>query len=164
LVPDDANLRHLNVRICEQGIGAAAWDFPVVAHGPLGQIVKDAKTQFFWPIYSAIVHEVQLVGCQPMMGEERDFAPSSSAYGWKKLISSGSQQNLGQSGDDHHTSRVMESEERGLLDTSRERRVALECISSKSLCKQRALSVLPMSEKRDQISDDLHKALSRDPA
>jgi hypothetical protein len=58
----------------------------------------------------------------------------------------------------------MESEERGLLDTSRERRVTLECISSKSLCEQRAFSVLPMSEKRNQISDDLHKALSRDPA
>jgi hypothetical protein len=84
--------------------------------------MKDAKTQFFWPIYSAVVHELQLVGCQPMMGEERNSAPFSSAYGWKKSISSGSQQNLGQSGDDHHTSRVMESEERGLLDTSRERR------------------------------------------
>jgi hypothetical protein len=161
---DDANLRHLNVRICEQGIGAAAWDFPVVAHGPLGQVLKDATTQFFWPIYSAIVHELQLVGCQPMMGEDRNSAAFSSAYGWKESISSRSQQNLGQCGDDHHTSRVVESEERRLLDTSRERRVALECISSKSLCKQRAFSVLPMSEKRNQISDDLHKALSRDPA
>jgi hypothetical protein len=78
---DDANLRHLNVRICEQGIGAAARDFPIVAHGPLGQILKDATKQFFWPIYSAIVHELQLVGCQPMMGEERNSAPFSSAYG-----------------------------------------------------------------------------------
>ena len=58
----------------------------------------------------------------------------------------------------------MESEERRLLDTSRERRVALECISSKSLCEHWALSVLPMREKRNQISDDLHEALSRDPA
>jgi hypothetical protein len=30
----DANLRHLNVRICEQGIGAGAREFPIVAHGP----------------------------------------------------------------------------------------------------------------------------------
>jgi hypothetical protein len=81
LALDDANLRHLNVRICEQGIGAAAWDFPIVAHSPLGQIMKDAKTQFFWPIYSAIVHELQLVGCQPMMEEERNSPPFSSAYG-----------------------------------------------------------------------------------
>ena len=62
------------------------------------------------------------------------------------------------------TRRVVESEERRLLDTSRERRVALECISSKSHCKQRAFSVLPMREKRNQISDDLHKDLSRNPA
>jgi hypothetical protein len=119
LALDDANLWHLNVRICEQGIGAAAWDFPIVAHGPLGQVLKDSTTQFFWPIYSSIVHELQLVGRQPMMGEERYSAPFSSAYGWKKSISSGSQQNLGQCGDDHDTSRVVESEERRLLDTSR---------------------------------------------
>jgi len=75
-------------------------------------------------------------------------------------LAPGSQQNLGQRGDDHHTSRVVESEQRRLLDTSREGRVALECISSESLCKQRAFSVLPMSEKRNQISDDLHKVLS----
>jgi hypothetical protein len=109
------------------------------------------------------VHELQFVGCQPVMGEERNSAPFS-ACGWKESISSGSQQYLGQCGDDHHTSRVVESEERRLLDTSRERRVALECISSKSHCKQRAFSVLPMREKRNQISDDLHKDLSRNPA
>ena len=107
------------MRVCEQGIGAGAWEFPIVAHGPLGQVLKDAATQFFWPIYSVIVHELQLVGRQPMMGEERYSAPFSSAYGWKKSISSRSQQNLGQCGDDHHTSRVVESEERRLLDTSR---------------------------------------------
>ena len=83
------------MRICEQGIVAAAWDFPIVAHGPLGQVVKDATTHFFWPIYSAIVHELQLVGCQPMMGQERNSAPFSSAYGWKESISSESQQDLG---------------------------------------------------------------------
>ena len=115
-------------------MGAAAWDFAIIAHVPLGQVLKGATTQFFWPIYSAIMHELQLVGCQPMMGEERNSARFSSAYGWKESISSGSQQNLGQCGDDHHTNRVMESEERRLLDSSRERRVALECISSESLC------------------------------
>ncbi len=107
------------MRICEQGIGAAAWDFPIVAHGPLGQVLKDATTQFFWPIYISIVHELQLVGRQPMMGEERYSAPFRRAYGWKKSISSGSQQYLGQCGDDYDTSRVVESEERRLLDTPR---------------------------------------------
>jgi hypothetical protein len=86
---------------------------------PLGQVLKDATTQFFWPICSAIVQELQLIGCQPMMGEERKSAPFSSAYGWKESISSGSQQNLGQCGDDHHTRRVVESEERRLLDAPR---------------------------------------------
>jgi hypothetical protein len=37
LALDDANLRHLNVRICEQGIGAAPWDFPIFAHSPSGK-------------------------------------------------------------------------------------------------------------------------------
>jgi hypothetical protein len=46
---------------------------------PLGQVLKDAATQFFWPIYSAIVQELQLIGCQPMMGEERKSARFSSA-------------------------------------------------------------------------------------
>jgi hypothetical protein len=40
-------------------------EFPIVARGPLGQVLKDAATQFFWPIYSAIVHELQLVGGRP---------------------------------------------------------------------------------------------------
>jgi hypothetical protein len=33
----DANLRHFNVRICEQGIGAGAWEFPFIAQARWGK-------------------------------------------------------------------------------------------------------------------------------
>jgi hypothetical protein len=43
--------------------------------------VKDAKTQFFRPILSTIVHELQLVVSQSMMGENRAVYASGAGIG-----------------------------------------------------------------------------------